>query len=131
MQILLAAVIAAVISWTGNKLLTRAWKAEGIVFITPLLEETAKTIAALSFGQHLVLVHGAFGIIEGIYDYGFGRKNGPTAAFASIVGHLFYGVITFVVYKSWSILAGIIAAYAAHSLWNAFVLKALVRRVEE
>ncbi|GAB4268290.1 hypothetical protein [Thermincola ferriacetica] len=125
MLVVVAAVASAAVSWLGNKILTRLWKTEGIMFITPLLEETAKTLSAVLLQQSVVLVHGAFGVIEAGYDLTIKKQTSPIAALVSLLGHLFYGIITLLGFMKWGTWPGIMLAYAAHTFWNVFILKAL------
>ncbi len=125
MKTLMAAALAAAISWAGNKALLRYWMAEAVMYFTPLLEEASKTLTAVYLNQPIIWVHGVFGAIEAIYDLAVNRKNGPIAALVSLAGHLLYGVLTSLMAAKGGMWAGIALAYIAHTVWNVFVVKHL------
>jgi len=129
MLLFAAGALAAMVSWIGNRLALKVMGAREIVLLAPLIEEAAKTGAAVLTGSPLILTHGAFGLIEGVYDAWNAGLQGLQAGVTSFAGHLFYGYITFMVmqrHHSW--LYAILSGYLLHMLWNVTVLKFLVKK---
>ncbi|PKM81434.1 MAG: hypothetical protein CVU89_09280 [Firmicutes bacterium HGW-Firmicutes-14] len=129
MRFLIAGIIAAAVSWAGNRAALKIAGTGVIVFLSPLIEETAKSGTAFLTGSPLVLTHGIFGLIEGIYDAWGAGLRGLKAGLTGLAGHVFYGYATFLVLeKRQSILLAVIAGYMIHMLWNMVVLRFVVRK---
>ncbi|WP_418791331.1 hypothetical protein [Phosphitispora sp. TUW77] len=129
MLFLAAGVLAAAVSWIGNWLAIKTMGAREIVMLAPLIEEAAKTGSAVLTGSSLILTHAAFGLIEGFYDAWDAGLQGLQAGAASLAGHLFYGYVTFLVMQRHnSLLYAVLSGYLLHMLWNAAVLKFLVKK---
>lgn len=125
----LAGVLAAGASWVANRAALRMIGTKVIVLFSPLFEEAAKTGGAVLLGASVVLTHGVFGVIEGLYDALEGNPQGVAAGLTSVAGHLFYGYISsLVMIKFDSFVYAVAAGYLVHSLWNFTVMKFVVRR---
>lgn len=129
MTFIAAGILAAAVSWVGNRAVLKVIGTRVIVVSAPFVEEAAKTGAALAMGASLVLTHGVFGLIEGIYDAWGSGLRGISAGLISLVGHTLYGYITYLI---WQHLAGfgiaLAGGYMVHLLWNFTVMKFLVER---
>ncbi len=123
-----AGVMAALVSWVGNRLALKIIGTREIVVLAPFIEEAAKTGAAVLTGSPVTLTHGVFGLTEGIYDAWGAGWQGLQAGAASLAGHLFYGYITFLVMQKHNLFIAILSGYILHMLWNFTVLKLLVRK---
>lgn len=86
------------------------------------MEELLKTGASFILGANLILTHGFFGFIEAVYDFKTSRKKGRSAALASLLGHLAFGIAAnagLVFYQS--LWAAIIYGTMGHLAWNVLV----------
>ena len=129
MKFIIAGVLAAAISWLGNRAALRVIGAKVIVATAPLVEEAAKTGAALTLGAPLVLTHSIFGLIEGVYDAWGSGIRGICAGLVSLAGHTVYGYITYLIWQhrpglGWALVGG----YIVHLLWNLTVMKFVVQK---
>lgn len=129
---ILAAILAgsgaAVFAWIVNRQTLKLFGPTVIIYIVPLVEELAKTGLAVLFNSSLVLAHGIFGLIEGVYDFFYSRQTGITAGFISLAGHAFYGLVTaWAISRFGQIAPGILAGFLVHTLWNMLVMKYVVR----
>ncbi|MBO8127089.1 MAG: hypothetical protein H0Z38_07625 [Firmicutes bacterium] len=114
---IVALVAALFLSAAFNLAGTRYWREKYVLWGSPLAEEVAKTVAAVTIGAPLVTVHLLFGIAEVFWDLGAGGKVLP--ALSSVLLHGLLGVVTFQVwYWTGTWLAGLLAAAAGHYLWN-------------
>lgn len=128
MRVLLAGSIAAMLSWFFNKLVLRTSVTTVIIFLVPLIEETSKSLLAVLFLSPIVITHLLFGMIEAVYDL-INGKNGFLAGMVSILGHSFFGYITYTtLLYSRSIIVAILGGYLIHMLWNLFVMKYIVTK---
>lgn len=129
MRFLVAGILAAGFSWMGNRAALKLFGIQVIVALVPCIEELAKSGAAFLMGTSLILTHGVFGFIEGIYDaWGSGRR-GIKAGLISVAGHGFYGYITTYILQRYALFwAAVAAASVVHVLWNLFVMKYVVKK---
>lgn len=128
MRFLIAGIVAAAVSWVGNRAAIKLMGTKAIAFLSPLLEELAKSGSAVILDSPMVLTHGVFGLIEALYDARHAGIRGIEAGLISILGHLFYGYITYqVLHKHNSFLFGIFAGYLIHMLWNIAAMKFAVK----
>ena len=129
MKFIIAGILAAAVSRVGNRAALRVIGAKVIVATAPLVEEAAKTGAALTMGASLVLTHSFFGLIEGVYDAWGSGFRGISAGLVSLAGHAFYGYITYLI---WQHRAGfglaLAGGYIVHLLWNLTVMKFVVQK---
>lgn len=126
---ILAGTGAAAAAWVANRLALKIFGPMVIVYIVPLVEELSKTGLAILFNTLIILVHGIFGLIEGIYDLFYAQETGLTAGLASITGHLLYGLITAWTYSgSGQITVAVMGGYLVHMLWNLIVMRFLVHK---
>jgi len=125
----LAGAGAATAAWGLNRLALRLFGPMVIIFLVPLVEEAAKTGFALMFNAHLIMVHGIFGLVEGVYDLFYAQKTGFGAGVASVAGHLLYGLVTdWASSRSGQAAIGITGGYLMHMLWNLIVMRFLVQK---
>ncbi|BBB91229.1 MAG TPA: hypothetical protein PKA28_15145 [Methylomusa anaerophila] len=95
-----------------------------VVGLSPIMEETAKTLLAYWLKADILVTHITFGIIEAVYDWHHSRKSGLTAGFMSILGHSFFGAVTTgILLLSGNIFLGLVAGMAVHLAWNATVIR--------
>ncbi|SMB89468.1 hypothetical protein SAMN00808754_0159 [Thermanaeromonas toyohensis ToBE] len=101
--------LAAVLAWPVNRFFLPKWRFN-ISLWGPLWEEGLKTGLALAWGGSLFFAHFTFGLIEGAWEWSWGRKG---AAWAAIGGHTLFG------------LAAVLAWWASNSpfwAWGAGAL---------
>ncbi|ATW26987.1 hypothetical protein [Candidatus Formimonas warabiya] len=122
MNWLWAGILAAVAAWQLNKIIVRFWGEWGTIWITPAVEETVKTTGAFVLGADLILTHGFFGAIEALYDLKTSRRRGFSAALASLLGHLVFGMAA---QGAWTVYGSLFAAVAfgtmGHLAWNVLI----------
>lgn len=129
MTFFLAGVLAAAISWVGNRAALRVIGARVIIVSAPFVEEAAKTGMALTTGASIVLTHGIFGLIEGVYDAWGSGFRGLSAGLISLVGHTAYGYITYLLWQHrYGFGLALAGGYVVHLLWNLTVMKFLVQK---
>lgn len=129
MKFIVAGVLAAALSWAGNRAALKIMGTKVIVIGAPLLEEVAKTGSSLLLSTSIVLTHGFFGFIEGVYDAWGSGFNGIKAGIVSFLGHLFYGYVTYLVFLKYHVFfAAILTGYVVHMLWNIAVMKFVVTK---
>lgn len=129
MIFILAGAVAAVVSWAGNRLGLKVMGPRVIVVFAPLLEEVAKSGAAVLTKGSVIMTHGTFGLIEGVYDAWNTGLRGFKAGIGSFMGHLFYGYVTYLVMtKSNSFMFAVLIGYSVHMLWNLAVMKFIVTK---
>lgn len=129
MGFFIAGILAAVVSWVGNRAALKLIGTKGIIILAPLVEELAKSGAAIIAGSSMVLTHGMFGLIEGVYDAWDSGWSGLSAGLLSFLGHIFYGLVTWQVWQKHGVFwLAVIAGYVVHTLWNALVMKFVVKK---
>lgn len=117
-----AGLIAAAFSFFFNRFLCRVYGESVLLGPVPLVEEVAKTMAALLLSADLIRVHLVFGAVEAVWDW-HGEAKGITPAFSALVAHGVFGIITVVAIRYTATPGiGIIAALLAHAAWNAVML---------
>lgn len=128
MNWLTAGLLAAAASYAGNCFLYRMLNDAALPGPVPLAEEVAKTMAAHLLGASILYTHIVFGVTEAVVDLR-GRNRGGAAAVSALAAHSVFGLLTAAVVQMTGVLgAGIVAAFLAHSLWNAIVLLRSVKR---
>ncbi len=129
MNFLIAGILAAVMSWVGNRAVLRLIGAKVIIVSAPFVEEAAKTGMALATGAPIVLTHSVFGLIEGVYDAWGSGVRGLSAGLVSLAGHTVYGYITYLIWQHrTSFGLALIGGYIVHLLWNLTVMKFVVQK---
>jgi len=123
-----AGLLAAAAAYVMNRFTYGVWQDAALLSPVPLAEEAAKTMAAYFLGASILYTHIIFGLTEAVLDLR-GRQNGLAAAASSLVAHSIFGLLTVAVVRQTGVLgAGIVAAFLAHALWNAFMLLRSVKR---
>lgn len=101
-----------------NQLLAKM-VSRAVVWLLPLVEEMAKTTAALLIQGTVPLVHLGFGLAELTYDVIWLRGSIGPGALVTVLGHLVLGLVTLIIYRafgSWAAAVG--AAVTLHVIWN-------------
>lgn len=128
MRVLLAASLAAAISWFSNKKALHLNDTRVIIYLVPMIEEVSKSLLALLLNAPLILSHLTFGMIEAIADQ-INSRNGLIAGMVSILGHTLFGFVTYTTFfYLHNIFIGILGGYILHTLWNLFVMEFIVSR---
>jgi len=123
LEFLWAGLLAAGLVWVVNRFILKANEKIKIMLVIPALEEGAKTGFAILFNAPVFLTHGVFGTVEAIFDVFTTRRKGIAAGVVSYLGHLIFGLLTYLGYKSLnSYWTGLIMAYLAHAFWNVLVM---------
>lgn len=123
MAYLLAALMAAA-SFLLNRELLRRFGSHVVVSLSPILEESVKTLSAYYFQADLITVHAGFGVIEAAYDWCSSQGTAWKAAALSIAGHSLFGVVTAFCWRfSGIVWLGLAAGCTAHLLWNVIMLR--------
>jgi len=129
MGFLVAGILAAAVSWVGNRAALKLMGPKVIVAVGPFIEELAKNGAAILTGSPLVLTHGVFGLAEGIYDAWDAGFQGLKAGLASLLGHVFYGYLTALVFHKYRVFwPALLTGYTVHMLWNVTVMQFMVTK---
>lgn len=115
---LTAAFLAAAMAWVINSLVLVKLGSKGISFITPGVEEIAKTGAAVTIGAAILWTHTVFGIIEAAVEIRRRGNRGIIAAWLAIAAHSLFGLIATWAYNRGGFIASILLAYLVHATWN-------------
>lgn len=119
----LVAISAAVtVAWFVNGLIRPSMGNRGIVFLTPLVEETAKTLGAIILGVPLLWTHVGFGTAEGLLELKRRGTRGIVAGWSALAAHSLFGWLTAWVYTRKGLLVAILFAYLIHVLWNMLII---------
>lgn len=120
-MIIFVALVTALLAYIINTWIIRQQGLAAIAIVTPVIEETIKTMVAIGTGTPLILAHTLFGIIEGVHDLVTG--GGLSSTVLSISAHFLFGLVTFWALQ-WGghILVALALAGGLHSLWNAVVV---------
>lgn len=122
MNWIISGIISAVLAWVLNKKILHYWGDKGTVWVTPVVEEMLKTVAALVLGADIILTHGVFGTIEAVYDVNTAPKRGVSAALVSFWGHLMFGAAANIGYLLYGhVGSAILAGAILHLAWNVFI----------
>ncbi|WP_003540681.1 type II CAAX prenyl endopeptidase Rce1 family protein [Desulfotomaculum nigrificans] len=125
---LLAALLASGASWVANGTVVPKTGSRGIAYLTPLLEETAKTLAAAALGAALLWTHVVFGLMEALLELRRRGVRGLPAGWSALAAHSLFGLITAWIYGRSGVLAALAAAYLAHAAWNMAVVAYAARK---
>lgn len=119
-----AGFFAAGAAWFGNYVFVALTRAKGIIFLTPAVEESAKTGFAVWLGAPVWLTHIVFGTLEAIWDIAGNGRRGIYAGIASIAGHAAFGLaVVFIWQKTGFLLIAILGSYMLHMAWNGIILR--------
>ncbi|GAB6179114.1 hypothetical protein JCM14036_04330 [Desulfotomaculum defluvii] len=117
-----ATLLAAVTSWVINGWVLNFLGNRGIAFLTPLVEETAKTFWAILLKTSLVYTHIGFGLVEALVELKRRGVKGVWAACTAIIAHSLFGLLTVRVYSASNLLVALIVTYLVHTIWNWFIV---------
>ena len=127
----LLAVLAAAFSFAANRLFFEKWEAQTIVALSPVVEESAKTLPAYYLNSDILIIHLLFGVIEGALDFWRSGKSGALPGLLSVAGHSAFGALTMLLFN---LTANIIMAFSgaviAHIAWNAAVNRLAKKTIE-
>ncbi len=118
---LISGLAAAGLSWLINGKLLIRFGNQAVIFIGPAVEEFAKTGLAVLLAVPIVITHTLFGITEALWEL-INSRRGVRAAFYAVATHLFYGVITAIIFRCIGVLPAVALAYLTHMLWNYWVI---------
>lgn len=115
--------LAAGLAWRLNRALGRM-PAGRLVWLTPMVEEPAKTLPAVFFGADVFFTHFFFGAVEGTWELFSARRNGSYAGLSALVSHSIFGAATVFVYNFYGYPAlALVAGYLTHAAWNYMVVE--------
>ncbi len=98
-----------------------------MIILQPAVEEATKTVLALFLNTSIVLTHGAFGLVEGLFDYYYNKSTVGASVF-SLGSHIVFGIISsLIIAKTGRVIFGIIGASIMHMAVN-YVVIVLVRK---
>ncbi|MEG6520654.1 hypothetical protein [Desulfotomaculum sp. 1211_IL3151] len=117
-----ASLLAAGVSWVINGWVINSLGGRGIAFLTPLVEEMAKTLGAVLLGAALVYTHIGFGVVEALVEMKRRGARGVGAAGMAVAAHGLFGLLTARVYAVSNLLAALFVTYLVHTAWNWFIL---------
>lgn len=124
----LVGLLAAGLAWRLNTALSRM-PAGRLVWLAPMVEETAKTLPAVFFGADIFFTHFFFGAAEGAWELFSDRRNGFYAGLSALVSHSIFGAATVFVYNLYGYPAlALGTGYLAHAAWNYMVVEYLPAR---
>ncbi|MFZ5436391.1 MAG: hypothetical protein ACOZCF_08840 [Bacillota bacterium] len=125
MRLVVAALAATLVALSANRALRDHIKVpHALVWLVPLIEETAKSGSAVFFGTSIPAVHVLFGLAESAHDILGFKARDVVAALLSILGHTFFGLIAYSVSETTGYLVwGIIASGVVHIGWNWIALR--------
>jgi len=123
--ILLIALAALMFSYLLNKWMLRLLREHAAILGASIIEEILKTLPAYFLNRPILHVHFLFGLGEALYDFASGsRHSGRWAAVLSIISHLVFGAITWLVLsKTGVIYLALASAMVIHGAWNYFIVK--------
>ncbi len=120
---LAAGLAAAFIALVVNRWVVRGGNRAAVAALVPMVEETAKTGAALALGAPILATHTAFGLIEAAYDVIKPSRVGLFAGLVGLAGHLAFGLTAWLVYNRYrSGAAAVAAATLVHTFFNAVII---------
>jgi hypothetical protein len=131
MKIHLAYVIACLAAGSSfllNRLLLKLVGVRVIITLSPVLEETLKTLSAYFFSVDILVTHLIFGVIEAVYDWLQTNGRGIAAALLSIAGHGLFGVMTVLTAQATGIYIGLAAGIVTHLIWNTAMVRLQLQR---
>jgi len=129
MSFLVAGLLASAAVFILNRWSLRIAGEEVIVYLAPLVEESAKTVLAVALGASIFFTHATFGTVEAVWDIFGSRRNGILAGAAGYFGHMLFGFLAERLFFSYaSVFPAVAGSYAVHVAWNLFVMKILVRK---
>lgn len=122
------ACLMAGLSFLFNRALLKYIGTVTVISMSPVIEELLKTLPAYYLSADIFATHATFGLLEAVYDWRTGRKEGGKAAVLSITGHSLFGAFTLMTLKlTGDIRLATGAGVAAHLAWNTLIIR-LVRR---
>jgi len=127
----IAVLIAAILSYLGNKGLYKAMGARGLVVGIPVWEETCKALAIWVMpGSPVLFIHLFFGAIDCALSASSGSKSGKALGTISLVTHALTGTLVLAVIAfGQSLWIGYLMAVGLHLSLNAGVVRLLLPRI--
>lgn len=122
------ACLMASLSFLLNRVLLKQLGNITIITLSPLVEESAKTLLAFYLGADILVTHIVFGVLEAVYDWQNTRYK-LQAGLLSIIGHgLFGGITVGILALCGNIWLGLAGGTGLHLLWNFIIVQAVLRR---
>jgi hypothetical protein len=118
----LAGLGAAGAAYALNSLALRRVGQDGLWLVVPALEEALKSGIPGALGLPIVPAHIAFGVTEAAYEVS-GRRPSAVAALLAMATHAGFGLLTALLARQGGIGPAVVAAAAAHSLYNMAMVK--------
>lgn len=115
------ACLTAALSFLLNRTLLRLVGIQSVITLSPVMEESVKTLFAYYLDADILVTHGVFGLIEALYDWRQTRRR--SAALFSMIGHGLFGAVTVAVIGQGGIYLGLAAGIVAHLLWNTIMMR--------
>ena len=124
-MVFLLSLTALVLSYLINKRMLRLFRENAVIFGAPVFEELFKTLPAYFLNRSVLHVHLLFGLGEALYDFFTGkRESGRWAAWASLISHSLFGVITYwILDRNGKIFPALAAAILSHCAWNFTIMR--------
>ncbi len=119
---LAAALLAAGFAWLANGLILPAAGNRGIALLTPLVEETVKTLTAVILGASILWTHVFFGSVEAILEVVRRGSPGLVPGWTALAAHSLFGLFTVWVYGKIGLAPALVLAYLIHAAWNGAVV---------
>ncbi|AEG58479.1 hypothetical protein [Desulforamulus ruminis] len=119
---LAAALLAAGLAWLANGLILPAAGNRGIALLTPLVEETVKTLTAVILETSILWTHVFFGLLEALVEIIRRGVAGLAPGCAALAAHSLFGLLTVWIYGQFGLVPSLALAYLAHAAWNGVVV---------
>lgn len=117
------ACLMASLTFILNRLLLKYIGNLTIITVSPVIEESAKTLLAYYLDADVLATHVIFGVLEAVYDWHNAVFKAQAAAF-SIIGHSLFGLLTVGIFLLFAnIWLGLASGIIVHLIWNFTVVK--------
>ncbi|WP_073239746.1 hypothetical protein [Desulforamulus putei] len=120
--VLVASFLAAGTAWVMNGQILPAMGNRGIICLTPLAEEAAKTLWAVLLGAPILWTHAGFGVAEALVELRRRGARGVMAGWTALAAHSLFGFITVRLYSERGLFPALLLAYLTHAAWNLAVI---------
>ncbi len=119
----LSGLAAGVIAYFANTFLISRCGSRAVCYLTPAIEELLKSGLAVLFAGDIMASHVVFGAAEAVHDYAASPGSiNMRAAIMSMVSHLVFGGVTFLVMR-FGFGPALCSAIAIHMVYNMFLVR--------
>ncbi|CCO08623.1 hypothetical protein [Desulforamulus hydrothermalis] len=125
-----AAALAAGTAWLFNGRILYHLGHRGLGWVTPLVEEAAKTLWAVILEAPILWTHIGFGVIEALVEVRRRGAGGLSAGGAALTAHGLFGLVTVLISSITGLWPAVALAYLAHAAWNLAIIYAARRLTE-